>query len=109
MNKQKIFIVALFSIWFITSKASEPIDTTNYSNYTVETEVAINSSSTLTIANITITPTGKLTLVAPTRITLNPTIDVQLGGELILFGGTSFAIDYSYDEAGNRILRRKAE
>ena len=100
----------LLSFFASTSRAPElgdSIDT--YQNQTVSTEVFVQGHTTLTMSNVTVTPTGELAANAPVGIVINSPFKVQLGGTLVLTVGHPYRISYTYDAAGNRIKRKNEQ
>lgn len=100
-------LTALLPLCVLTAGATElgdSIDT--YQNQTVSTEVFVQGRDTLTISNVTVTPTGELTANAPDGIVVNSPFQVQLGGTLVLTVGHPYRISYTYDAAGNRTKRK---
>ena len=109
-NKQivRLTLSALLLFCAVPMAATElgdSIDT--YQNQTVSTEVFVQGRNVLTSSNVTVTPTGHLTMSAPNGIVINSNFSVQLGGRLQLNGGRQWPIVYDYDSSGNTTARRK--
>lgn len=100
-----VLTVVTCSVPANATESGDSIDT--YQNQTVSTEVFVQGRDVLTSNNVTVTPTGHLTMTAPNGISINGTFEVQLGGLLELNGGRQHHIRYTYDASGNRVLRRR--
>ena len=88
---------------------AEESDTVSYHNQTVEGLTYVISSNAMIVSNVTVAPTGQLTLTANSSITINPSFNVQIGGVLNIMAGESPRIQYSYDASGNRTRREIIE
>lgn len=87
------------------TELSDSVDT--YQNQIVSTEVFVQGRDVLTSNNVTVTPTGDLTMTAPERIEITGPFEVQLGGLLKLNSGQQLPIVYDYDSSGNIVARHK--
>ena len=109
MIKRKSFRLTLSAFVLLcpaSSRATElgdSIDT--YQNQTVSTEVFVQGRDTLTMSNVTVTPTGRLTANSSGRILVNSPFKVQLGGTLKLNVNNQWRVIYDYDNSGNIIAR----
>ena len=102
----RLILSVLVFIYSASSRATElgdSIDT--YQNQTVSTEVFVQGRDTLTMSNVTVTPTGRLTANSPGRILVNSPFKVQLGGTLKLNVNNQWRVIYDYDNSGNIIAR----
>ena len=100
----------LLSLFASVAGATEPGDSTDtYQNQTVSTDVFVQGRNTLTMSNVTVTPTGNLTANSPGSIVVNSPFKVQQGGTLLLTVGHPYRIRYTYDAAGNRTKRKNEQ
>ena len=108
MNIQyrRTLMSGLFSFLVLSINATECNDSVDtYQNQTVSSNVVLQGRTTLTMSNVTVTPTGYLKATAPDGITVNGPFEVQLGGRLELNGGRQWPIRQIYDASGNVIKR----
>lgn len=109
MKKRLLSVFILLVISFASLHA-ETIDTIQvYTNRLIIGRKTVQSRDTLLVRNVTVAPTGQLTLTAPTWVKLDESFEVKLGGTLEVYGGTPFSIAYTYDASGNRILKSKTQ
>lgn len=110
MKKRQLFrltlsaLVLLCPASLLATELGDSIDT--YQNQTVSTEVFVQGRDTLTMSNVTVTPTGELKANAPDGIVINSPFTVQFGGTLDLSVGHPYRIRYTYDAAGNRTNKK---
>ena len=98
-------LLSLFASAAEDTELGDSIDT--YQNQTVSTEVFIQGRDTLTMNNITVTPTGRLTANIPNGIVINSLFEVQVGGSLELNVNNQWRVIYNYDNSGNIIARHR--
>lgn len=98
-------LLLLCTIPMTATEQGDSIDT--YQNQTVSTEVFVQGRDVLTSSNVTVTPTGHLTMSAPRGVVITSNFEVQLGGQLNLNGGQQWMVHYFYDLSGNRITRKR--
>lgn len=77
-----------------------------FENQTVSSKVSVQGCNTLVVQNVTISNTGNLTLSAPDAVLINGSFEVQLGGVLNIRKKEASIVEFIYNAAGNRILRR---
>lgn len=77
-----------------------------FENQTVSSIVSVQGCNTLVVQNVTISNTGNLTLSAPDAVLINGSFEVQLGGVLNIRKKEASIVEFIYNAAGNRILRR---
>lgn len=77
-----------------------------FENQTVSSKVSVQGCNTLVVQNVTISNTGNLTLSAPDAVLINGSFEVQLGGVLNIKKKEASIVEFIYNAAGNRILRR---
>ncbi|MBQ9863772.1 MAG: hypothetical protein IJM33_00375 [Bacteroidales bacterium] len=98
----------LLSLFASVAGATEPGDSTDtYQNQTVSTDVFVQGRNTLTMSNVTVTPTGNLTANSPGSIVVNSPFKVQQGGTLKLNVNNQWCVIYDYDNSGNIIARHR--
>lgn len=78
----------------------------SFENQTVSSTVSVQGCNTLTVKNVTITNNGDLTLSASDAVLINGPFEVQLGGVLNIKKKEASIVEFIYNAAGNRILRR---
>ena len=106
--KSTIRILLLFFFIPITMTAAEMGDSIDvYENQTVTTTVFVQGRDTIGVRNVTVMPSGKLTMIAPGGIRVSNDLYVQMGGRLELHGAHQWPITYIYDANGNTTARRK--
>lgn len=97
--------------------AEEPTDTTRvysarscvgvFENQTVSSSRSVTGCDSLIVRNVTVSDAGSLTLSAPDYVVLYGAFEVVQGGTLnINEEEEPLIFEFSYDAAGNRILRR---
>lgn len=77
-----------------------------FENQTVSSTVLVQGCNTLAVQNVTITNKGNLTLSAPDAVLINGPFEAQLGGALNIKKKEASIVEFIYNAAGNRILRR---
>lgn len=106
-HKHFVSLLTFLALPCMMASAAEQGDSIDtYQNQTVSTEVFVQGRDTLTSNNVTVTPTGHLTMTSPDGISITGDFEVKLGGQLNLNGGRQYLIRYTYDDAGNRINRK---
>ena len=100
-----VFSVA--QLYSIAAFGTEMCDSTVYTNQTVSTEVIVHSQDPMSVSNVTVTPTGRLTLIDPNGVVLNGGTTVNVGGTLNIYTDQVLRIRYAYDASGNRVRREK--
>ena len=109
--KNRIVVQTLMSVVLImcsvTAHATEVGDSIDtFQNQTVSTTLTLQGRNTVTMNNVTVTPTGHLTVTAPRGVMIPANFEVQLGGTLYLDGQLKNFIRFYYDASGNRIRRQ---
>lgn len=77
-----------------------------FENQTVSSTLSVQGCNTLVVQNVTVTPNGDLTLTAPDAVLINGPFEAQLGGVLNIKKKEASTVEFIYNAAGNRILRR---
>ena len=77
-----------------------------FENSTVSSMISVQGCNTLTVKNVTITNNGNLTLSAPDAVLINGFFEAQLGSVLNIKKKEASIVEFIYNAAGNRILRR---
>ena len=120
--KKNIFINACFLLFLLfcfsnSIEAVEPEDTTRvysarscvsvFENQTVSSSRTIAGCDSLIVRGVTVSDVGNLTLTAPDYVVLYGAFEVVQGGILSINEKEEALIfKFSYDAAGNRILRQ---
>lgn len=120
--KKNIFINACFLLFllfcfFNSAEATEPADTTRvysarscvsiFENQTVSSSRSMVGCDSLIVRGVTVSDVGNLTLTAPDYVVLYGAFEVVQGGTLSINEKEEPLIfEFSYDAAGNRILRQ---
>ena len=111
--KKNIFINACFLLFLLfcfsnSIEAVEPEDTTRvFENQTVSSSRTIAGCDSLIVRGVTVSDVGNLTLTAPDYVVLYGAFEVVQGGILSINEKEEPLIfKFSYDAAGNRILRQ---
>ena len=120
--KKNIFINACFLLFLLfcfsnSIEAVEPEDTTRvysarscvsvFENQTVSSSRTIAGCDSLIVRGVTVSDVGNLTLTAPDYVVLYGAFEVVQGGILSINEKEEPLIfEFSYDAAGNRILRQ---
>ena len=120
--KKNIFINACFLLFLMfcfsnSIEAVEPEDTTRvysarscvsvFENQTVSSSRTIAGCDSLIVRGVTVSDVGNLTLTAPDYVVLYGAFEVVQGGILSINEKEEPLIfKFSYDAAGNRILRQ---
>lgn len=119
--KKNIIINACFLLFLLfcfsnSIESVEPADTTrvysarscvsNFENQTVSSSRSIAGCDSLIVHGVTVSDVGNLTLTAPDYVVLYGAFEVVQGGTLSINEKEEPLIfEFSYDAAGNRILR----
>ena len=107
-NNYRKVLFSLFVTCAVPATATELGDSIDsYQNHVVNDTVSLQGRTTLNMQNVTVSQTGFLKATAPEGIVITSPFEVQLGGELELNGGRQWMIRYSYDNSGNRIIRKR--
>ena len=105
---KRLSCITLLLLCMLNAKAEEVGDSIDtFQNQTVSDTVSLQGRTTLNMQNVTVSQTGLLKATAPEGIVITGPFEVQLGGELVLNGGRQWMIRYSYDNSGNRIMRKR--
>ena len=119
--KKNIFINACFLLFLLfcfsnSIEAVEPEDTTRvysarscvsvFENQTVSSSRTIAGCDSLIVRGVTVSDVGNLTLTAPDYVVLYGAFEVVQGGILSIEKEEPLIFKFSYDAAGNRILRQ---
>lgn len=99
-------LLILCSVKVNATEVGDSIDT--FQNQTVTTTLNLQGRNTVTMNNVTVTPTGHLTVTAPRGVVIPANFEVQLGGTLYLDGQLRNFIRFYYDASGNRTLRKSS-
>lgn len=100
--------VTLLLFCMLHTRAEEVGDSIDsYQDHIVSNIVSLQGHATLDIQNVTVSQTGFLKATAPENIVVTGPFEVQLGGKLELNGGRQWMILYTYDNSGNRIIRKR--
>lgn len=107
-NYRKVLFALLVtcSVPATATELGDSIDT--FQNQTVSTTLTLQGRNTVTMNNVTVTPTGHLTVSAPRGVIIPANFEVQLGGTLYLDGQLKNFIRFYYDASGNRIRRQQS-
>lgn len=117
-NTVRIYLPILLWLCFSDSVRAieQPADTTQvysarycvdtFKNQTVSSVQSVEGCDSLIVQNVSVTKTGDLKLYAPEGVTIYGLFEVVQGGALNINRKGSLIIEFTYDAAGNRILRR---
>lgn len=104
----KMVISTLLSLGVTSVSAIEQNDSIDtLQNQAIDSLVYVQSRTQLSVNNVVVTPTGKLTAMGRSGVVLNGPFEVQLGGRLELKGWKQWPVSYEYDNSGNVVVRSK--
>lgn len=107
-NTLRLALPALLLLCPCAAGATEANDSVDsYSTQTVSQTVSVQGRTRLSSENVTVTPTGDLTLSAPQGVRITGPYKVQQGGRLRLNGGRQWQVRLTYDAAGNLTKKEK--
>lgn len=117
-NAFRIYLSIFLLLCFSDSVRAieQPADTTlvysarycvdTFKNQTVSSVQSVEGCDSLIVQNVSVTKTGDLKLYAPEGVTIYGLFEVAQGGALNINRKGSLIIEFTYDAAGNRILRK---
>lgn len=111
------FLLSLLFCFSNSVRATEPVDTTRvysvrscvsvFENQTVSSSRSIAGCDSLVVRDVTVSNVGNLTLAAPDYVVIWGAFEVVQGGILSINEKEEPVVfKFSYDAAGNRILRQ---